>query len=231
MSEDKSSQVDGSTQELAKPVQDQGSQATNHRDEAQEEIKRLQEQIKTNTAEREGFEKRLQLQESELAELRQKLAAATKGNESLDELRAALAKASELLRDKDAVCNSQELKNKALLNQVSSLKEVVALTKDMLNIRNMEVEHLQRDVNAMEERIKGERERYAEAVKKMQLATRLNADVKAEYEKQVALFNDLKQKYEEKVQLLIKENARLRENAAAENEDFVDAHEDLNGSA
>lgn len=56
--------------------------------------------------------------------------------------------------------------------QTNSLKDVVAITKDLLSIRNTEVVHLHVDIKSMEEKINFERERHnlmlnrmAEAIK------------------------------------------------------------------
>lgn len=77
-----------------------------------------------------------------------------------DDLKSALAKMTAILRDKTGLCMSQEKKMVALTNQVDSLKEVVAITKDLLNIRNMEVQHLSNDISTMESRIDCERQRH-----------------------------------------------------------------------
>lgn len=77
-----------------------------------------------------------------------------------DDLRNALAKMTTILRDKTTLCITQEKKIEALVNQVESLKEVVAITKDLLNIRNMEVQHLSNDITAMETKIECERQRH-----------------------------------------------------------------------
>lgn len=47
------------------------------------------------------------------------------------------------LDDRIRVVANQENQINALMSQVSSLKDVVNITKDLLNIRNMEVRHLQ----------------------------------------------------------------------------------------
>lgn len=77
-----------------------------------------------------------------------------------DDLRNALSKMTTILRDKTTTCITQEKKIAALLNQVESLKEVVAITKDLLNIRNMEVQHLSNDISSMETKIDCERQRH-----------------------------------------------------------------------
>lgn len=128
-----------------------------------------------------------------------------------NELRVALTKAGELLKDKTDLCDNQEKKNNALTSQIESLKEVVAITKDLLNIRNMEVQHLQNDVELMEGKISDERQRHNLMITQMDEAVKLNSDLKAEYENQLGIFQELKIKYEEKVKLLTKENEKLEE--------------------
>lgn len=76
------------------------------------------------------------------------------------DLRGALTKMTTILKDKSALCVSQEKKMAALNHQVDSLKEVVTITKDLLNIRNMEVQHLSADISVMETKIDCERQRH-----------------------------------------------------------------------
>ena len=61
----------------------------------------------------------------------------------------------------------------------------------------------------METRIMAEREKHTMMMNKMDSASRLNADLKKEYETQLRLFQDLRGKYEEKVNLLSEENRAL----------------------
>lgn len=68
---------------------------------------------------------------------------------------------------------------------------------------------LQKDVDIMESRIKEERDRHKLMINKMDDAVRINADLKKEYQTQLRLFQDLKGKYEEKVDLLTKENRAI----------------------
>lgn len=127
----------------------------------------------------------------------------------LDDLKSSLAQTKLVLDDRERRVANQENQISALSKQVSSLKEVVAITKDMLNIRNMEVKHLQDDVDKMEGKITAERERHNAMLNKMDAAVRLNADLKKEYQTQLQLFQDLRGKYEEKVTLLSEENKAL----------------------
>ena len=54
-----------------------------------------------------------------------------------------LTKAKGLIFDQSKVCNNQELQIQALNQQIGALKEVLALTKSLLQIRDMEVTQLQ----------------------------------------------------------------------------------------
>uniref|UniRef100_A0A1B6JUU5 Uncharacterized protein n=1 Tax=Homalodisca liturata TaxID=320908 RepID=A0A1B6JUU5_9HEMI len=125
------------------------------------------------------------------------------------QLQGLLGKVIELLKDKSAVCSNLEKQNTALMLQSNSLKDVVAITKDLLSIRNMEVEHLHVDIKSMEEKINIERERHNNMLNRMSEAVKLNENLKAEYQSQLGLFNDLRARYEEKVTLLERENKRL----------------------
>ena len=128
-----------------------------------------------------------------------------------NDLQKALCKSAELLKDKTEVCDSQEKRNTALTLQISSLKEVITITKDLLNIRNMEVKHLQSDVDSMESKIAEERQRHNAMTGKLSDAVKLNSNLKQEYEMQLKIFQDLKSKYEEKVALLLRENQKLEQ--------------------
>lgn len=159
------------------------------------------------------------------------------------------------LDDRIRIVANQENQINALMSQVSSLKDVVNITKDLLNIRNMEVRHLQvknsqlfhfifvlyikknctffslsklikehfnsklekklsfsllqENVETMEEKINIEREKHNTMLVKMESAFKINLDLKQEYETQLRLFQDLREKYDKKVAILTEENGRL----------------------
>ena len=88
--------------------------------------------------------------ENKLAALQASYNAVTsgKGDEialrrELEDLKNLLTQSQLKLDDRGRIVANQENQINALTSQVSSLKEVVAITKDLLNIRNMEVKHLQ----------------------------------------------------------------------------------------
>lgn len=60
-----------------------------------------------------------------------------------EDLKNTLTQTQLMLDDRGRLIANQQTQIQALSKQVSSLKEVVAITKDLLNIRNMEVKHLQ----------------------------------------------------------------------------------------
>lgn len=127
------------------------------------------------------------------------------------ELQEFMVKLIELLKEKTNLSANLERQNSALSNQAKSLRDVIAITKDLLNIRNMEVEHLHVDMAAMDKNIKDERERNNLAIQRLTEAMSLNDKLKKEYLNQMELFGKLRDKYNEKVALLMKENQNLKE--------------------
>lgn len=61
----------------------------------------------------------------------------------MEDLRNSLTQTHIQLNERSKTIVNQDCQISALHKQVISLKEVVAITKDLLNIRNMEVQHLQ----------------------------------------------------------------------------------------
>ncbi|XP_043273758.1 uncharacterized protein [Venturia canescens] len=199
------------------PPQRNGSDAENP------QLLNLREEVEVQkrTAERDNYEKKLADTENKLTALEAAYEAAISGKDDqsnlrreLKELKNSLAQSQAKFNDRGRLIANQENQINALGKQVSSLKEVVAITKNLLEIRNMEVKHLQEDVDSMENRITAERERHNAMLRKMEAAVRLNADLKTEYETQLRLFQDLRGKYEEKVTLLTGEDKTVNGTAA-----------------
>lgn len=109
-----------------------------------------------------------------------------------------LTRAKELLFEKTKICKNQELQIEALNQQISSLKEVVNITKDLLDIRNLETKHLQEKLEGMESKIACEKERHELMNKKLERMIEMNGEVKREYETQLVLFKALREKYNER---------------------------------
>lgn len=63
--------------------------------------------------------------------------------QSVEQLRGQLVQTALMYEERNRVVANQENQINALNNQVTSLKEVVSITRDLLQIRNMEVKQLQ----------------------------------------------------------------------------------------
>ncbi|XP_014478898.1 PREDICTED: uncharacterized protein LOC106746628 isoform X1 [Dinoponera quadriceps] len=170
----------------------------------------------SRTKERDAYRKKLEDTEKKLAVLQTTYNATTRhaGDEtglqrSVDQLRGQLAQTALMYEERNQIVASQENQINALNNQVTSLKEVVSITRDLLQIRNMEVKQLQTEVDSMERKIAEERDRHNAMISKMDAAMRLNADLKKEYETQLSLFQSLREKYGEKITLLSEEKRAL----------------------
>lgn len=109
-----------------------------------------------------------------------------------------LTRAKELLFEKTKICKNQELQIEALLAQITSLKDVVKITKDLLNIRNMETEQLQDKIETMESKVECEKKKHELIYSKLENMVKMNVDLKREYEAQLCLFNALREKYAER---------------------------------
>ncbi|CAH2040861.1 unnamed protein product, partial [Iphiclides podalirius] len=126
-----------------------------------------------------------------------------------------LSKARGMIFDKTKMVKNQELQIEALTAQVQSLKDINLITKDLLQIRNAEVKAMEERFQAMEARFKAEKERYGLVLQRAHTSTTINDDLRREYETQLAIFKELREKYELRVQALVEENGRLKEAAKA----------------
>ncbi|XP_045449206.1 uncharacterized protein LOC123657736 isoform X2 [Melitaea cinxia] len=122
-----------------------------------------------------------------------------------------LSKARGMIFDKTKMVKNQELQIQALTTQVQSLKDINQITKDLLEIRNSEVKAMEDRLQVMEARFKAEKERYDLVLKRAATSNNINDDLRREYETQLALFKELREKYDLRVQALVAENNRLKE--------------------
>lgn len=185
-------------------------------------ISRLEAEVRKRTKERDSYQKKLEDAETKLAALQTSYDAIIShgGDEdtlqqSVEQLRGQLVQTALMYEERNRVVANQENQINALNNQVTSLKEVISITRDLLQIRNMEVKQLQAEVDNMEKKISEERDRHNAMISKMDAAMRLNADLKKEYETQLSLFQSLREKYGEKITLLSKEKEALETAASA----------------
>jgi hypothetical protein len=102
---------------------------------------------------------------------------------------------------------ANELYVEKLTEQVTALKDVVSIGKQMLGMRDHEVEHLQRKVQNLEDMLETERE------KNTVLSTSFSPspDLKREYEAQMVNFRSLKEIYTQRTELVTLENQALKD--------------------
>lgn len=99
-----------------------------------------------------------------------------------------LSKAKTLLFEKTKICKQQEQQLVALQTQIEATKEVLAITKDMLNVRNMENNHFQTRLDTLEARLKGEKDVRMLNEKKLAVSKKMYTDLKSEYDLQSGIF-------------------------------------------
>ncbi|XP_065169425.1 uncharacterized protein [Atheta coriaria] len=162
----------------------------------------VKKELQAKNEECEALKAKLARMELDLLEARMK---STQNQSEVDEIHKMkeiseelLTKAKSIIFEKVKTCKNQELQIEALNAQVTSLKDVVSITKNLLEIRNLEVTHLQDQINAMNGKIECEKERQELVHKKLEKMIRMNADLKREYETQLVLFNALRDRYQER---------------------------------
>lgn len=116
-----------------------------------------------------------------------------------------LTKAKELLFEKTKICKRQEQQIEALKLQIESVKEVLAVSKEMLEVRNMENSHFQEQFTVLETRLKAEREHHVITQKKLIISKRMYADLRKEHDLQIGIFKELRESYKSKIDKLTAE--------------------------
>ncbi|XP_031625058.1 E3 ubiquitin-protein ligase BRE1A [Contarinia nasturtii] len=122
-----------------------------------------------------------------------------------------LIRAKELLFEKTKICKKQELQLEALNTQIEANKDVLDITRDMLNLKNIENDHMQSRLDSMKLRVKSENDRYLLTEKKLNLAKQKETSLTKEYETQRNIFKDLKETYEAKINILTKQVETLKQ--------------------
>lgn len=107
--------------------------------------------------------------------------------------------ASSVIFEKTKMCKNQELQIEALTQQVTSLKEIASISKEMLGIRNVEVQQLQDKLDCMELKFIAEKDRHSLVNAKLEKMDKLNTELKNEYHKQMALFTVLQKSYHDRM--------------------------------
>lgn len=99
-----------------------------------------------------------------------------------------LLRAKELLFEKTKICKKLELQMEALHNQVAATKDALDITKSMLNLKNIENDHLESRLEAMQSRVKCERDRTNLIEKKFNVARQKEAAMTKQYDLQRDIF-------------------------------------------
>ncbi|XP_011054550.1 PREDICTED: LOW QUALITY PROTEIN: uncharacterized protein LOC105146162 [Acromyrmex echinatior] len=183
----------------------------NARDNIAAYISRLEAEVRKRTKERDSYQKKFEDAKTKLAALQAYYTAIMNRSNDKDTLQ----QPALMYEERNRVIANQENQINALNNQVASLKEVISVTRDLLEIRNIEVKQLQAEVDNMEKKISEERDRHNTMISKMDAAMQLNADLKKEYETQLFLFQSLREKYNKKIILLSREKQILETVASA----------------
>lgn len=106
---------------------------------------------------------------------------------------------------------TNELYVEKLTEQVTALKDVVSIGKQMLGMRDAEMEQLQRKLQNLEDMLETEREKNEVLSSAFSPETIGNANLKQEYEAQIANIKSLKEIYNQRVELMTDENAALKD--------------------
>lgn len=128
--------------------------------------------------------------------LRQNGAMNGEQSDKRDEL---LTKAKALLFEQTKVSKNQELQINAMTTQNGSLKEVLAVTRDMLELRNTEVDTLKKRLAAVEARLREERDLME---RRYQISDQMYKQLQQEHTVQMNLFKELKDGYQKKIEML-----------------------------
>ncbi|XP_013099926.2 ribonuclease Y [Stomoxys calcitrans] len=123
-----------------------------------------------------------------------------------------LLKAKTLLFEKTKVNKQQEQQIATMKAQVDAMKDVVQVTKDMLNLKTAECNHMQERLDKSQLWIKAEKDKGVILEKKLTISKNVYDKLRAEHDVQTKIHRDLKDVYEQKIKLLNLTIAKLKEN-------------------
>ncbi|XP_022215192.2 zinc finger protein 853 [Drosophila obscura] len=126
----------------------------------------------------------------------------TEAPKSRQEQEELLLKAKTLLFEKTKVNKQQEQQISVLKQQVESVKEVVQVTKDMLQLKTTECEHTEERLEKSQLWIKAEQDKCALTEKKLVISKGVYDKLRAEYDTQSKIFKELRSAYEQKLKVL-----------------------------
>jgi len=108
-----------------------------------------------------------------------------KNKQESDEI---LLKAKTLLFEKTKVNKQQENQISTLKTQVDAVKDIAQVTKDMLNLKIAENEHMQIRLDKSQQWIKAEKDKSALLEKKLEISRSVYEKLRAEYDLQSTIF-------------------------------------------
>lgn len=122
-----------------------------------------------------------------------------------------LLKAKTLLFEKTKVNKQQEQQIATLKNQVDAMKDVVQVTKDMLNLKTAECDHMQTRLEKSQLWIQAEKDKCTITEKKLAISKSVYDKLKVEHELQTKIHRELKEVYEQKIKVLTATIQKLKE--------------------
>ncbi|XP_011193197.2 ELKS/Rab6-interacting/CAST family member 1 [Zeugodacus cucurbitae] len=169
-------------------------------EESRKRISALRKELEQSQSENEQHKRKInQLEQSLKQSVMLGGVDAPKSRQEQDEL---LLKAKTLLFEKTKVCKQQEQQIGVLKNQVEAMKDVVQVTKDMLNLKSAECDHMEVRLEKSQQWIKAEKDKCAIIEKKLLISKGVYDKLRAEYDIQSKIFKDLKEVYEQKIKML-----------------------------
>ncbi|KAM7363519.1 uncharacterized protein ACRADG_000392 [Cochliomyia hominivorax] len=178
-------------------------------EESRKRIGALRKELEESLAENEKLKKKVtQLEQSLKQSVMLGGVDAPKTRQDQEEL---LLKAKTLLFEKTKVNKQQEQQIATLKNQVEAMKDVVQVTKDMLNLKTAECEHMQTRLEKSQLWIKAEHDKCAITEKKLAISKNVYDKLKTEHELQTKIHRELKEVYEQKIKILNATIAKLKE--------------------
>nr|NP_651054.1 uncharacterized protein Dmel_CG5376 [Drosophila melanogaster]AAF56008.1 uncharacterized protein Dmel_CG5376 [Drosophila melanogaster]AOQ14113.1 CG5376-PA [synthetic construct] len=177
-------------------------------EESRKRIGALRKDFEEAKAENERLKRRVvQLEQS----LKQSvMLGGTDAPKSRQEQEELLLKAKTLLFEKTKVNKQQEQQISVLRTQVDSIKDVLQVTKDMLQLKTAECDHTQARLEKSQQWIKAEQDKCVLTEKKLAISKGVYDKLRSEYDTQSQIFKDLKSAYEQKVKVLTKALAEAK---------------------
>lgn len=122
-----------------------------------------------------------------------------------------LLKAKTLLFEKTKVNKQQEQTIATLKTQVEAMKDVVQVTKDMLNLKTAECDHMQVRLDKSHLWIKAEKDKCAIIEKKLEISKNVYDKLRSEHDLQTKIHRQLKEAYDQKIKVLNHTIDKLKE--------------------